>query len=671
MQIETIVYIILALLVSLGIGFFQYFFRVKTTPKITIVLFFLRVLSIFLILLLLINPKIELTTTNDVKPSLSVLVDNSSSTKFFKEDQFVNSFIQEVNDNKALNDKFDVGFYAFGENVAQLDSLNFSGQKTNITKAIKSVNELQKDKEGTLVLLSDGNQTLGEDYEFLKSKKSIHSLVLGDTIQYQDIKISQLNVNKYSYLNNKFPVEAFINYEGRKSVNAVFSIFKSRRKIFSKKIELSPNKKSATITAELDSDKEGVHYYSATVSKLEGEKNTRNNSKNFTIEVIDEQSKVLVLSSILHPDLGVFKKSIESNKQRKVEIAQINAFKGSLEDYQFVIFYQPNAYFRSFLQDRKSNFLIVTGTKTDWNFLNSLGYDFNKAAISQSENYRPVYNTNFLTYLQDDIGFDGFPPLRDKFGSIAVKGNSDLLFQQLKGINTTNPLLSTFESGGNKFAVLFGEGIWKWRAASFIKENSFEVFDEFLGNLVQYLNSNKKRRRLDVKLDNLYLANEKIAVSALYLDKNYRFDSRASLEIVVKNEETKAQKVYPFSLINNSYKVSIEGLDSGDYTYRVSVLGQNVFKSGKFKVADFQIEQQFSNANYKKLGVLAKNTNGALFYKDQKEDLVISLLENEKFFTIQKLEKKDQDLINWKWILFIVVLLLATEWFTRKFFGKI
>ncbi len=671
MQIETIVYIILALLVSLGIGFFQYFFRVKTTPKITIVLFFLRVLSIFLILLLLINPKIELTTTNDVKPSLSVLVDNSSSTKFFKEDQFVNSFIQEVNDNKALNDKFDVGFYAFGENVAQLDSLNFSGQKTNITKAVKSVNELQKDKEGTLVLLSDGNQTLGEDYEFLKSKKSIHSLVLGDTIQYQDIKISQLNVNKYSYLNNKFPVEAFINYEGRKSVNAVFSIFKSGRKIFSKKIELSPNKKSATITAELDSDKEGVHYYSATVSKLEGEKNTRNNSKNFTIEVIDEQSKVLVLSSILHPDLGVFKKSIESNRQRKVEIAQINAFKGSLEDYQFVIFYQPNAYFRSFLQDRKSNFLIVTGTKTDWNFLNSLGYDFNKAAISQSENYRPVYNTNFLTYLQDDIGFDGFPPLRDKFGSIAVKGNSDLLFQQLKGINTTNPLLSTFESGGNKFAVLFGEGIWKWRAASFIKENSFEVFDEFLGNLVQYLNSNKKRRRLDVKLDNLYLANEKIAISALYLDKNYRFDSRASLEIVVKNEETKEQKVYPFSLINNSYKVSIEGLDSGDYTYRVSVLGQNVFKSGKFKVADFQIEQQFSNANYKKLGVLAKNTNGALFYKDQKEDLVKSLLENEKFFTIQKLEKKDQDLINWKWILFIVVLLLATEWFTRKFFGKI
>ncbi|WP_299621890.1 VWA domain-containing protein [uncultured Tenacibaculum sp.] len=671
MQIETIVYIILALLVSLGVGFFQYFFRVKTTPKITIVLFFLKVLSIFLILLLLINPKIELTTTNDVKPSLAVLVDNSSSTKFFKEEQFVNSFIQEVDGNKALNEKFDVGFYAFGENVAQLDSLNFSDQKTNITKAVKSVNELQKDKEGTLVLLSDGNQTLGEDYEFLKSKKSIHSLVLGDTIQYQDIKISQLNVNKYSYLNNKFPVEAFINYEGRKSVSAVFSIFKSRRKIFSKKIELSPNKKSATITAELDSDKEGVHYYSATVSKLEGEKNIRNNSKNFTIEVIDEQSKVLVLSSILHPDLGVFKKSIESNKQRKVEIAQINAFKGSLEDYQFVIFYQPNAYFRSFLQDRKSNFLIVTGTKTDWNFLNSLGYDFNKAAISQSENYRPVYNMNFLTYLQDDIGFDGFPPLRDKFGSIAVKGNSDLLFQQLKGINTTNPLLSTFESGGNKFAVLFGEGIWKWRAASFIKENSFEVFDEFLGNLVQYLNSNKKRRRLDVKLDNLYLANEKIAVSALYLDKNYRFDSRASLEIVVKNEETKAQKVYPFSLINNSYKVSIEGLDSGDYTYRVSVLGQNVFKSGKFKVADFQIEQQFSNANYKKLGVLAKNTNGALFYKDQKEDLVKSLLENEKFFTIQKLEKKEQDLINWKWILFIVVLLLATEWFTRKFFGKI
>ena len=671
MQTETLVYIILALLVSLGVGFFQYFFKVKKTPKITVLLFFLRVLSVFLILLLLINPKIELTTTKNVKPSLSVLVDNSSSTQFFKETDFVNSFVEDLKKNDAVNDKFDVDFYTFGNHVKKLDSVTFSDKNTNITKAIKSINELQKNKEGTIVLLSDGNQTLGEDYEFLNSQKTIYPVVLGDTIQYQDIRISQLNVNKYSYLNNKFPVEAFINYEGRTEVKSIFSIYKRGTKVFSKTVELSPNKKSTVITAELNSDKEGIHYYSASLTKLDKEKNERNNTKNFTVEVIDEQSKVLILSSIVHPDLGALKKSVESNKQRKVELVQVNEFKGDLKDYQLVVFYQPNAYFKKYLQERQSNFLLVTGSKTNWDLINSLGYSFNKKVINQTENYRPVYNTNFLTYLQEDIGFDGFPPLKDKFGSIAIKEHSPLLFQRLKGINTSNPLLTTFEKNDTKYAVLFGEGIWKWRASSFIRENSFEVFDEFLGNLVQYLNSNKKRRRLDVKLDNLYLANDKINVSALYLDKNYKFDNRASLEILVKNEETKEQKVYPFSLMNSSYKVSIEGLDSGDYTYRVNVLGQTVSKSGKFKVADFQIEEQFSNANHKKLNVLAESSGGKLFFKDQKEVLLQDLVANEKLVTIQKLEKREQDLINWKWILFLAIALLAIEWFTRKFFGKI
>ncbi len=671
MQTEILIYIILALLVSVGIGFFQYFFKAKKTSRVTIILFFLRVLSVFLILLLLINPKIELTTTQNIKPSLSILVDNSSSTKFFNEEEFAQSFIDEIKTNKELSAKFNIDFYAFGNRVEKADSLTFTAKKTDISKAISTVNELHKKTSGSLVLLSDGNQTLGQDYEYIKSTKSIYPVVLGDTIQYQDIKISQLNVNKYTYLDNKFPVEAFINYEGKKKITSVFTIYKKGKKVFSKNIELSPNKKSTTVTAELNSKVEGVHYYTATVTKLENEKNTRNNTKNFTIEVINEQSKVLILTSIIHPDLGAFKKAIESNKQRKVSIVPVQEFKGNLEDYQLVVFYQPNAYFKPYLQERNSNFLLITGAKTDWNLVNSLDYGFNKAAIRQSEDYRPVYNTGFLTYLQEDIGFDGFPPLKDRFGSIAIKEHNPMLFQRLKGIDTANPLLTTFEKNDKKYAVLFGEGIWKWRASSFIKENSFEVFDEFIGNLIQYLNSNKKRSRLDVKLDNLYLANDKINVAALFLDKNYNFDNRASLKISVKNEITKALKVYPFSLVNTSYKVSIEGLAPGDYSYRVSVAGQDIAKSGRFKVADFKIEEQFLNANYKKLNVLAENSGGRLFFKRQKEELIRDLLANEKLVTVQKLEKKEQDLIHWQWILFVTVILLGIEWFTRKFFGKI
>ena len=36
--------------------------------------------------------------------------------------------------------------------------------------------------------------------------------------------------------------------------------------------------------------------------------------------MIDEQAKILILSEINHPDISMMKRSIEMNKQRKVEI---------------------------------------------------------------------------------------------------------------------------------------------------------------------------------------------------------------------------------------------------------------------------------------------------------------------------------------------------------------
>ncbi len=667
----TLLYIISSLLISIIIGFFQYFFRIKNPPKINILLFCLRTLSVFLLFLLFINPKIKLTETTNIKPKLSVLADNSLSTQFFKEENSVINLINKIKENKNLNSKFETEFYSFGSDIQELDSLSFTARKTNISKAIQSINNLHKNEIGAIVLISDGNQTLGEDYGFINSKQAIYPVVIGDTTRYTDIKISQLNVNKYSYLNNKFPIETFINYEGREKISSVFSIYKNNQKVFSENITLSPEKKSITVSANLISDKKGMHYYSTTVRKLKGEKNIRNNSKKFTVEVLDEETRVLILSSIMHPDLGALKKAIESNKQRKAEIIRINSFKGNLNAYPFVILYQPNRHFQSVFEKRKSNFLLITGFKTNWNFVNSLELGFSKTIIQQSENSDPVYNPDFLTYLQKDIGFAEFPPLKDKFGKINGKEHQTLLFQKLKGVDTSNPLLATFEKGDNKYGVIFGEGVWRWRASSYIREDSFEAFDQFLGNLTQYLTSDKKRKRLDVKLETVYLANENINVSALFLDKNYKFDHRASLQLLVKNTKTNLQKVYPFSLMNNAYQVELEGLESGDYIYKVNVNGQNISKSGKFKVTDFQIEQQFSNANYKKMQLLAEKTGGTLLYKDQTDVLINQLIENKKFVTIQKSNNKEQNLINWTWILYLIVTLLTAEWFLRKYFGKI
>lgn len=672
MESITIIYIVLAVLFSTAIAFFQYFYKTKSNPKINILLFGLKFVSLFLLFLLFINPKIKTNETTNSKPVLNVLVDNSLSTKYFKQEATVTNILNEIKKDKEIQHKFDVQPFSFGNQVSVIDSLLFNEPQTDIYSAITSVNELYKNRLNATALITDGNQTKGNDYEFLNSKNKIFPVVVGDTTQYQDIEITQLNVNKYSYIENKFPVETLLYYKGDEKITTTFSITHQGKKVFSKKLEFSPSKPTQTISTNILAAKKGIQYYTATVSKIKEEKNTKNNSKSFSVEIIDEQTKVLILSSFLHPDLGALKKAIVSNNQRKVDITLIKDKNINYNAYQFYILYQPNSSFKQVFEKINSNYLIVSGTKTDWNFLNAENIGITKKVINQTEDYQAIYNDAFLTFLQKDIGFNDFPPLLDKFGEVQFKGKQQtLLYQKFAGVSTTQPLLTTIENNSKKHAVLLGEGIWKWRAASFLKEQSFEVFDAFLANLVQYLASNKKRKRLTVNCAPIYPSNASINIAAFYVDKNYLFDNRASLELTVTNDALKQQKIIPFSLVNNSYQVSVANLTSGNYSYKVSVVNQNIHSVGKFKITDYQIEEQFTNANYKKLNSLALKTKGKLFYPTNINNLLSELSNDKSYYTVQKSITKKQNLIDWKWILFLSIVLFSLEWFIRKYYGKI
>ncbi len=672
MQTSIYILIIVALLLSLCLAYFQYYFKKVTKLKILPVLFVLKTGSLFLLFLILINPTIPSNTKSNTKPKLVLLVDNSASLAYFKAQANVRSKLELIETNTALNQKFDIATYTFGKDMNISDTLTFSEDNTDISKALQAVNRLYKNQNVATVLITDGNQTTGNDYEFFSSKNKIFPLVAGDTTVYADIKISKLNVNKYSYLKNKFPVEVFLFYEGDKNITKTFTVTHKGKRIYSKEIAFSPNKPYQNITFYSTSEEKGIQYYKASIQSLSNEKNTKNNNKNFSVEVIDEQTKVLLLSAVMHPDLGAIKRAIETNKQRKVEIKLISESSLQLEKYQFYIFYQPNALFRETFEKVSSNYLVISGTKTDWNFINSLSIGLSKNYISKMENYSATYNPDFVTFFQGDIGFNNFPPLQDKFGEIEIdKEFQTLLYQSVAGIETEQPLLGVVRENNQKAMFLFGEGIWRWRAASYENQKSFESFDTFMGAITQYLSSNKKRNRLEVNVGNIYAANASVEFTVLYLDENYLFDPRASLQLKLKNEDTKEMKLVPFSLVQNSYQVAIEGLYPGEYAYEVQVEGQSIKRYGKLKVTPFKIEEQFTNANRQKLEKLAQKTSASLFFESQTNDLIKELIQDKSYFTTQKTKTSNSYLIDWKWILGLVVFFLSLEWFLRKYYGKI
>ena len=337
--------------------------------------------------------------------------------------------------------------------------------------------------------------------------------------------------------------------------------------------------------------------------------------------------------------------------------------------------YQPNVSFKPYYETIKTlgiNTFTITGTRTDYRFLNDNGELFTRELSAQVEDYQAEFNSNFSTFQVDDIGFSNFPPLVDEFGEVSIKkAHTPLLMQTISGLPTGSSLLTTIEDGAQRHAVLFGEGIWRWRAQSYLDNQSFEAFDEFVGKLIQYLASKERRNRLNINYNSFYNGGDNIVIAAQYFDKNYEFDARAKLSMVVIGERNNTRQEIPMVLKNNRYEVDLSSLTPDSYKFSVTVAGESISRSGNFEIIEFNVEQQFLSANVTPLQQIATNTNKELYSMGNSAQLITNLLENETYNPIQKQQKQIKPLIDWYYLLGIIILTLSLEWFIRKYNGLI
>ncbi|MEY2630778.1 MAG: hypothetical protein RLZZ469_1675 [Bacteroidota bacterium] len=673
MTTNTVLLIVFSLGIAFAVSFYQYLYKAKSRSKVTLLLAFLRFFSVFALLILLINPIISRKTIETIKTPLPIVIDNSASMADLKSDKEALALFEKLKDNSALNEKFEVQTYQFDTDFLPSDTIDFKGKQSNIDVVAKNLKNIYKNQTFPTVLISDGNQTSGEDYVFgFNPDNKVFPLVVGDTTTYLDLRVAQLNVNKYAFHKNKYPVEVFLNYAGTKSLNATFKITQGNTVLNEQTVAFSPSKKSATLHVLLPADKVGLQLLKATVSSKESEKNSYNNTKNFAVEVIDQKTAIALIADMAHPDLGAIKRSIETNAQRKVTIVKPNQI-NSLEDYNVLILYQPTVAFKSVFEkndNAKINTWIITGNDTDFNFLNQNQSQFAFKMSSQKEDYLASFETQFNLFALDNIGFEQFPPLENPFGTITANGNLNVLLSStIRNIPTNQPLLAFSETQGQRSAYLFGENIWKWRADYYVNKKDFVDFDVFLDKTIQFLASDNARKSLVVNHERFYNSGEAIEITAQYFNKNYELDEKARLTIAVTNTKTKQVKNFDLLRTSNAFQVNLDGLTAGNYKFTVKELNSNASYSGGFEVLDFDIEKQFVNPDWNKLNQLATQTQGKAYLANQTDALVKQLLEDDSYKAVQKTIVKKSPLIDWIWLLVLLAASLATEWFVRKYNG--
>ncbi|WKK64660.1 hypothetical protein [Lutimonas zeaxanthinifaciens] len=670
MNFTSIILSVLALILSALIVFYQYFFNNNTKRKLW-VMAALRFVAILAAMLLLINPGVEKSIRKIEKPKLFLAIDNSASMNRPKVDEQLKKFSNNLYEDADLKNRFEVSTFLFGEGLTADSLWNFKEGQTNIHKAITDLEALNEEGNVSIVMVTDGRQNYGQNYAYLKGRNPIFPIVTGDTLEVIDLSIERINTNAYTTLDNNFPVEIFVNANLRSKQKSQLIVEKNGIEVFSKTIDFDGDKSNEVVTMLLPADSVGMQLYSARIEPVMQEKVLANNIRNFGVEVLDEQTNIAIVYGLLHPDVGMIKRSVESNRQRKASLLQVEEIEGRLGEFDLFVLYQPDAGFKdllNYINEKNFNYMLFAGTQTNWRLLDEFQNEFRKESTDLVENLFPDYERDFTSFYTEDIGFGSFPPLRGEIGEITLgKNNQVLLTQRINDIQSENPLLIASDQVDQKSIVLFGEDIWKWRAESFSIHGSFAEFDNFFNSLIQYLQLSDRKKELELFYDPVYHAGQPILIQAKKYDNNLNLDLKSSLVLKLDDSD----EVFPFYIKNRSYEVKIGSLSPGTYNFQVSSNDSEENREGSFFVDNYSLEEANISPNIQDLKRLADHSGGAVFYIDQFENVKTDLINNDKFRPLEKVQIKRVSLIDWRWLLGLIVLSLSLEWFLRKYRGLV
>jgi hypothetical protein len=87
---------------------------------------------------------------------------------------------------------------------------------------------------------------------------------------------------------------------------------------------------------------------------------------------------------------------------------------------------------------------------------------------------------------------------------------------------------------------------------------------------------------------------------------------------------------------------------------------------GEFSVSPLQFEVVNTIADHRLLYQFANDNNGTMVYPADMSSLPDLIKQKKEIVSVSYENKKLNDLINYKWILAIIIALLAAEWLLRK-----
>lgn len=675
-------WVLLALLLSLGISFLLYYRNSENSSLSTVqkgFLAFLRFTSLFLIFLFLLSPLIRKVKKIKQLPILAVALDNSMSVKLQ-----IGAF-EEL--SKTIKDRFsedyEIEFWSFGEKVEPNGPITGNERRSDYGQMIKTLKSNYINKNiGALILVGDGIYNQGQNpVNFaLGLKFPVYSIGVGDTTLKVDAAIRTVKTNKVAFLKNKFPIEIELKFSKLKNKIAYLEIENNRKVIYSSTVPIVSDDDFKLEFASTEATQTGLQHYKIRIRPFTEETNKKNNEVEFVIQVLENKQRILMLSEGPHPDLGALRNSLDELQNYESELVTGNEIPDSLKKYSLIVLNQlpskKNAASTLLTRIRESRIpvLFLIGPNTLFEQLNTLDMGMKISASNNTEEVQAIFDENFSLFVISGETKDLLsmaPPLISPFGNTEISPLvQSLASQSIKNIRTAKSIMAFGNEKGRKIGFIVGEGIWRWRLFNYQNGGDHEAFNELMQKIVQYLSLKENEDNFNVNYPALYQETDNIEFTAELYNDSYELVNSPDVNIRIKSDSLKEFN-YTFDRTSDYYRLNAGNLTPGDYTFEAETqLGNQQFKEkGSFSIVRNEVELQNNQADFGLLYQMAQQSGGQ-FVPIEKCGTLIDAIGDNKQISVQVHQQTSlTEWINLKTMFFLLIILLAVEWFFRKYWG--
>ena len=392
------------------------------------------------------------------------------------------------------------------------------------------------------------------------------------------------------------------------------------------------------------------------------------------INIVENKKKIIFVSKQTHPDIGAFKSALKEIEEYDFKIVKPDDVLAPFKDVDLLILHQIPAKgdrkLSNYISSFKGNILYLTGEQTSYNYLNRYQKFFTYQAGIEMESVGVHGSAAFTKFnLEDDVRafFQDAPKLWSNQKNIDFYGSHEHLYQsRIFNLNTEQPVMTFGELAGRTYGLINGEGLWQWKLYDFRENQNHDNFNMLIRQMVRYLVSKESLQRFRLDMPSRVLGNKALKVEAELYNPAFELTTAGTITLSLKHENGEEFK-YSLNPSGSVYRTTINGLPSGKYTYSaLAEIGDETFsKKGGVFIEPVEIELIETRANYALMQALSTKNDGEVFTDGDWDSLEETLKTLDPPSIAHQNEKMEQ-WINLKTLFFLILGLLALEWFLRK-----